>query len=441
MRQLTELFGSTRPFHPAELTTALETAVLKKSDEYSSCVRLLLKKGANPGGVNGLGTPYLYIAADAGCIGIVDLLLQAKCDPNQCKDDGSTALHRAVTNNHIDVVEKLIQGDAELELRDVQGRTPLILAAQRNRLEILELLLRCDCDCDAKDKKVRTALYWAARYNYQGIVYALLDTKADIDVCDWEMNSPLMRAAEYGHADIVEILLDHDADPDLVNYHGMSALMLATTNKHLHCVNLLIDFGADVNIRDTFGASPLMYLMDSPSMVYHLLEAGADPNVTTFNTYLSPPLIAIADNSFQSLRILIQSNCYFTRVIKDGHTEKRPLDEALKRGYIGCVQLLFLASVSVGADLAWLKRRLKNWPGHSTQEQLSLVMKCHLWLIDQMKEIESVPSLFSITLGKLRKCIHPMFFEDNVNSLPLPCVLKNSIKLKALDSVKDIGDK
>ena len=78
--------------YPSLCFQHLEVAILKKSDSYLHCIRILLAKGANPCGVNGVGTPFLLIASEAGCTGVVNLLLQAGCSANQTREDGATGI-------------------------------------------------------------------------------------------------------------------------------------------------------------------------------------------------------------------------------------------------------------------------------------------------------------------------------------------------------------
>ena len=441
MKQLTELFSSKQPFRPAELTSALETAVLKKSDDYSTCIELLLEKGANPGGVNGLGTPFLYIAADAGCEVIVDLLLRAQGDPNQCKDDGTTALHRAVWNGHLSIIEMLVQAGADLEQVDIQGRTPLILAAQRDRTEALEQLLAVGCNPGAADKKGRNALYWSARYNNVRNISALLDSNVDINSQDLQKYTALMIATERGFTNAVELLLDHAADPDIININKVSALMLATNNGNEDCVRLLVDFGADVNTRDSSGATPLLYLiMNDSQLVYHLLEAGADPNISphVVTAGQTAALIAVAGNRDASLKVLLQLNCDFLSITPKG--SRLPLDDALRRGYFECVCLLYTASVCAGADLNWLRTRLKALAAEGAVTSGGEVERCYNWLARQTDSHDLVPTLFNLTRGRLRNCIDPVFFEDNLESLPIPTVLQRALRFPELDNVNGCND-
>ena len=430
MKQLQELFGHERLYCPKELTAALETAILKKSDHYASCIQLLLDKGADPCGVNGTGTPFLHMAADAGCHVTVKLLLKAKCDPNQCKDDGSTPLHRAVWNDHRVIIQALIEAGADLEVRDMQGRTPLILSSQRNRTEVLQMLLQSDAEASARDIKGRTALYWAARYNNIAVATALLELEADIDCRDRQDTTALMIAAERGYTELVEQLLDHDASFNLRNDLGMSALMLAASNRHIDCVRLLVDFGAEVNIRDSNGVSPLLFVISDSDTVYHLLEAGADPDTETHG-FLSATLIAVCEKCVTSLRILIQVNCNFLKGMS--HNGKRPLHDAMLRGHFECTQVLFIATIAVGGNLWWLREHLFDETYNRGVRPDSLVHKTRNWLRQELQGQECVPPLFNLCRGIIRKIMSSILFEENLECLPLPSALQASLKLPELD--------
>ena len=55
------------------------------------------------------GTPYVVIAAEAGCVRVLRSLLEAGCAVNATRQDGATALHKAVITGHLTAVKLLTQ--------------------------------------------------------------------------------------------------------------------------------------------------------------------------------------------------------------------------------------------------------------------------------------------------------------------------------------------
>ncbi len=217
--RLSELLIESKPCKPKEATQALQRAILKKTDEVAPIVQLLLSKLADPNGTDGNRTPFLVLAAEAGCSSIVTLLLDAGADPNRTRlSDNSTALHRAVWNNHLECVNTLLARKIRTEMRDSQGRTPLIVAAQGDRTEIMVHLLNNECDIRATDSKGRTALYWAARLGNTAMAKLIVSMDNSLaDIPDNRGNTSLIMAAERGYDKILQHLVSSGADVDLQN--------------------------------------------------------------------------------------------------------------------------------------------------------------------------------------------------------------------------------
>ena len=217
--RLSELLIESKPCKPKEATQALQRAILKKTDEVAPIVQLLLSKMADPNGTDGNRTPFLVLAAEAGCSAIVTLLVDADADPNRTRlSDQSTALHRAVWNNQLECVNILLSREARTESRDSQGRTPLIVSAQGDRTQIMVHLLNNGSDIRARDCKGRTALYWASRLGNTAMAKLIVSMdKSLVDIPDDRGNSSLIMAAERGFNKILEHLVSSGADVDLQN--------------------------------------------------------------------------------------------------------------------------------------------------------------------------------------------------------------------------------
>lgn len=423
---------------PKELTTALEIAVLKKSDDYAPCIEILLAKGGNPSGTNGSGTPFLLLAADAGCNAVVELLLKANCDVDQTREDGTAALHRATWNNHVTCVKMLLDAGANVNATDSQGKTPISLATQSSNDDALVELLNCDqrCDADICDQTGRTAIYWATIDSNLEAMQLLKESGCSVNIQDNDGSTPLMLACTMGDFEAVQFLLFNGANVNLCDTDGDSALLLAAEGQHTSCVDALLSWSVDVNLKNQDSATALLYLMDYPDIVAKFLAAGANANIVT-RQGVSPLWIATYNDRPECVKLLLKANCDPTQRAGFGD-EKYPLQVALYDGSLAIVQLLFLASVAWGGDLKWLELYLKDQTYQVNCRRYQHVMKCKEWIEQELQDSNASfngHSLLNACRQRVRQCLGDCLISDKVQELPLPPAIKEFLDLKELDSV------
>ena len=416
-----------------ELTSALQNAVLKRSDGYSRCVELLLSRGANADDVDGFRTPFHVLAADAGCIEVLSLLTGAKCDVNRRRRDGATALHRAALHDHVSCVRHLLSASADATIVDSHGRTALLVAAEADNIGALTELLKGDADTavDAPDDDGRTVTHWAVFHQNTVAIRLLVAAGADVNVRDSRGFSPLMVAAQQGNADIVEILVNNGACVDLESVEKETALLLAAANKHLACVGKLVDLGADVNASNDRRETALLYAIHDADTATHLLHAGADANVAT-NDHVSPLSMAVQHGYVDVIRHLLQANCDPTVAGPSGSL----LEAAIYSGSIPTVKLLFRAIVSRGAHTQWLHRYLDDENMHRQMALHDDVRETVQWLTQQLflREHEP-PQLIQCCRHVVREQIGSRGLVRKIDELPLPATIRSFLKLDELVSL------
>jgi ankyrin len=266
--------------------TPLSQACTNASPQF---VRLLLKSGANPNLAIATGETPLMTCAKTGSVDAVKTLLESGAavdakEPNQ----NQTAIMWAAAERHPSVVATLIQAHANLLAHTKQGFTPLHFAARLGDLESIKLLLAAGMDVNT--------LTEASTPGY----------------------TPLLVATVRGQVDVALYLLDHGADPN-IEAAGFTPLHWASTTwegfasnpvygfedamsgipdrqAKLRLVKALLARGANVNARmtkrqpsyatgyqDCVGATPLLLAasVDDVEMMHILLDAGADPKIST----------------------------------------------------------------------------------------------------------------------------------------------------------------
>jgi len=429
--ELERLLSGQCAFSRTELTSALQNAVLKKSDRYSRCVDLLLSRGANADGIDGSKAPFVTMAADAGCIKVLSLLTTAQCDVNQRRRDGATALHRAAVNNHVVCLRHLLCASADPDVVDSHGRSALLVGTQADNVDAMAELLSRGADTGLEDDKGRTAAHWAVFHQNMDAIRLLLAAGANVNVRDSRGFSPLMIAAQQGNTDMVEILINNDADTDLETSEKETALLLAAANNHFTCVRHLVDVGADVNASNIRRETALLHAVHDPSAARHLLRAGADPNVTTVD-HVSPLSVAVHHGYIDVIICLLQANCDPTVAGPTG----RPIQTAIYSGTLATVKLLFRAVVARGNDTRWLHEYLDD---ENTRRQAALhgdVREVVLWLRQQLYVKEHEPSnLNQCCRHVIRDTIGSRALTRKVDDLPLPTTIRNYLKLDELVAI------
>lgn len=429
--ELDQLLSCQRCYSRTELTSALQNAVLKRSDRYSRCVDLLLSRGANADGTDGSRAPLVTLAADAGCIKVLSLLTAARCDVNRRRQDGATALHRAAVNNHVSCLRHLLGASADPDVVDSHGRSALLIGAQADNVDVMAKLLERGADTALEDDKGRTAVHWAVFHQSMAAMRLLLAAEANVNVRDSRGFSPLMIAAQHGSTDIVEILVNNDADADLESVEKDTALLLAAANSHFGCVRQLVDVGADVNAANNRRETTLLHVVHDVTTTAHLLRAGADPNVTTAEG-VSPLSVAVHNGYVDVIADLLQANCDPT---VPGHNG-RPLQTAIYSGSLMTVKLLFRAVAARGTDTRWLHEYLDD---ENMQRQVALhddVREVVLWLRQQLYLKEHEPSnLNQCCRYVIRDVIGSRALVRKIDDLPLPVTIRSFLKLDELVSV------
>ncbi|XP_055741266.1 ankyrin repeat and SOCS box protein 2-like [Salvelinus fontinalis] len=289
--------------------TALILAVYR---EKVACVEMLLEKGADPDLANKDRETPLYKACESGNAEIVVMLLNHGAVVNKHCIQGCTALQEAVSRNNVEICEILVQAGAKLSPTNMYGIAPLFTAAQSGHEETLRFLIKHGADINSEASDGATALYEAAKNGHEDIVELLLSQDADANKAGNKGLLPLHIAAQRGADGIVSLLIKVTSKYR-VNRSGVSPLHLAAECNRDAVVEVLIEAGYDVNAMLSDDRS-MMYEDHRSTTLYFavangnvdaatmLLEAGAIPNLDTFN----PLLVALRQGSTELVTLLVE---------------------------------------------------------------------------------------------------------------------------------------
>eukprot|EP00753_Platysulcus_tardus_P004221 PLAT12525.33.p1 GENE.PLAT12525.33~~PLAT12525.33.p1 ORF type:complete len:899 (-),score=435.88 PLAT12525.33:1405-4101(-) len=125
----------------------------------------------------------LCMAANVGCVNIMEALIAAGADVNATTEDKRSPLYLAAAGGFLDAVELLLGIEAvELDLASTSGKTPLFIAAERGLTQVVKLLLDAGAVHNRASARQKTPLYVAVEGKYKEVVELLLPLarKADL---------------------------------------------------------------------------------------------------------------------------------------------------------------------------------------------------------------------------------------------------------------------
>ncbi|XP_071226536.1 ankyrin repeat and SOCS box protein 2-like [Salvelinus alpinus] len=302
--------------------------ILAVGRERVACVKALLEKGADPELATKERETPLYKACERENAEIVAMLLNHGAVVNKHCIQGWTALQEAVSRNSVEICEMLVQAGAKLSPTNMYGITPLFTAAQSGCVETLRFLIKHGADINSEASDGATALYEAAKNGHEDIVKLLLSQNADANKAGKKGLLPLHIAAQRGtdgktlltydfynydkSVNIVSLLIKATSK-SRVNRSGISPLHLAAECNRDEVLEVLIEAGYDVNAMLSEDRSK-MYEDHRSTILYFavtngnveattmLLEAGANPNLDTFNTLL----VAVRQGSIELVTLLVE---------------------------------------------------------------------------------------------------------------------------------------
>jgi len=215
-------------------------------------------------------------------------------------------LHMAAYYNHVPLIEKIIQIIPNSPILR-SGTTPLHFAAACNNLDTAAYLIDNGVDINARSSCARkcTALHLAAHDGRIEMTRLLLSSGASARVPGADGNTALHRAVLSGNALLVGILL---AQPGVAE----DASSAATTS----------------------GFTPLHFaaMKGNTHVTQTLLDAGADPNITSKISGLTPLHCAAGEGHIDTTALLLKYGA--NRHIRDLKTGRTPAEFITQRSAV-----------------------------------------------------------------------------------------------------------
>lgn len=132
---------------------------------------------------------YLWTAARAGDIGMIESFISAGYNLNVQDESGYTAVILAAYNGHHAALEKLLNGGADPCLRDRRGNTALMGAIFKGEVKIASRLIAAKCNPDSRNNAGQSAAMYAALFQRHVVLEQLRAKGADMNVTDASGNN------------------------------------------------------------------------------------------------------------------------------------------------------------------------------------------------------------------------------------------------------------
>jgi ankyrin repeat protein len=232
-------------------------------------------------------------------------MLDMGADPNSKDSNGWAALHYASEFGDFESVKILIASKAVIDFFSNNHRTPLHLAALNNFPEILKFLLENNADPNFKDNNGCTPLHLASKHGNVTCIDLLLAYGAFLYEVDFRKWNVLHYAAFQGHHKAVRYLIKYDADYDILQTNRNSQNKLA------------IEIVRDPSVKPNFISLWHAAREGDLDMIRQLLNEGEKINEQTIFLRNTPIHIAVLNNHYLTVRLLLNEKANFELRNKD----------------------------------------------------------------------------------------------------------------------------
>lgn len=239
-------------------------------------------------------------------------------------------LQEAINRGHLDIVNVLLDDGANPDQPDTDSYTPLINAVENEQWSIVDRLLEAGVNVATKTNYNHTALHGAVCHRNKNLVEKLLSLGASLECINSEKLTPLGMAIKVDDADMVKLLLSHGARLDYVRGtcgYLERAVFTSTREVALQLIKAGIDpdggkfHPPSGKISKT---APLVTLINTPlsredrssrefwqhevdifQFTQLLLNCGADPDLHTLESKLTPMDAAVSNGRPEIISLLV----------------------------------------------------------------------------------------------------------------------------------------
>lgn len=205
-------------------------------------------------------------------------------DSQALDEHGRSCLHLSAFLGCDDLVKFFIAEGLNINQKDKDSVTPLHRACRSGCEKTVGILISHGADPEAKADRSIRPLHIAAAFGNSRCIDALFTATQDvIDVSckDVDNNQPIHYAACEGHVEAIQVLVKHNCDVNARNHAMNTPLHYAAACEITEACELLCNSGVEYDAQNLSEQTPLHMAtqVSSAENVFHLLKAGADPNI------------------------------------------------------------------------------------------------------------------------------------------------------------------
>lgn len=334
-------------------------------------VELLREKYADLTHQDNEGNTYLHLAAQKGCLNVVQALLKAEVDELIENYDHQTAFQVALESDQKDVVQLMLQQNAtgndnpQIMLNDAinTGDTSMVhmlLELYAKELDLKRAFLSCLEDKNSLKYSgfgVDAVKANRARMEIASYILKEMDDVKDLTTIEGE---PILSYVinDYHLQPLLPELVKQGVDPSVLSsQEGDSPLGVAIRKGAFDLAKMMVLDGADVNQANQYGVTPLMQACagrDDASLALLLIEKGADITAQLPKNHKNALSLAADEGNFNIVNKLLPM---YKNISKDGINGIDYVERALLRGRYDSVEEIVSYFEDVREQLDIQKKR------------------------------------------------------------------------------------
>lgn len=253
-------------------------------------------------------------------------------------------IHKVIESkkqNKHEVLKKILDMGSDPNIKDSNSWTALHYACEYGDFDSVKILIQHRADINSYSNNHRTPLHLASSKNFPIIVQFLLDNKANVNYKDHNGCTPLHLAAKSGNIECLSLLLTYGGDLYCEDFRKWNILHYAAFQGHSKAVRFISKYDADYNILQTVRNSQNKLSIEitrDPSvkpyfmtlwhtakygdldMTSQLLNEGEDINQKSVFMENTPLHVAVFNNHYLLVRLLLRNKANSNEVNKDGIT-------------------------------------------------------------------------------------------------------------------------